>query len=306
VTDCRTSLDVDLYSSDRHLRFCAVRIVIASDNFDFIDDSSVKTLHNRPLLICWFSTHTWPRLVTYNNAIKRRSSTLYTVPRKHNLRSNVDNSTMIKAVYTQWLKLKYPTVQNAISRHFYTQFLGLYGRDPATILNFKKYFSFLQSCGYINILWDIFDSARNNQQQLVIFIQVMVSAGDCFGGKERLHLIPYKTKVETLLPELVQDCRFVLPSGFIFQQDGAPALTAKVTQDWLLPTAVNSLVKMNGLRTRLTSTLWTAMSGELCLNATNHFNPGAVLRWARGGTGPPNVGQPPPQYFGSNSKNTHP
>ena len=24
-----------------------------------------------------------------------------------------------------------------------------------------------------------------------------------------------------------------------------------------------------------------------------------------GGTGPPNVGQPPPQYFGSNSKNTH-
>jgi len=59
----------------------------------------------------------------------------------------------------------------------------------------------------------------------------MVSAGDCFGGKERLHLIPYKTKVETLLPELVQDCRFVLPSGFIFQQDGAPALTAKVTQD---------------------------------------------------------------------------
>jgi len=35
----------------------------------------------------------------------------------------------------------------------------------------------------------------------------MVSAGICFGGKGRLHLIPNKTKVnlETLLPELVQD-----------------------------------------------------------------------------------------------------
>ena len=42
-------------------------------------------------------------------------------------------------------------------------------------------------------------------------------------------------------------------------------------QSWLmiglLPTAVNSLVKMNSLRT-----LWTTMSGELCLNATSYFN----------------------------------
>ena len=40
-----------------------------------------------------------------------------------------------------------------------------------------------------------------------------------------------KLYVETLLPELVQDCRSVLPSGFIFQQDGAPAHTAKLAQD---------------------------------------------------------------------------
>jgi len=33
--------------------------------------------------------------------------------------------------------------------------------------------------------------------------------------------------------ELVQDCRSVLLSGFIFQQDGAPAHTAKVAQDWI-------------------------------------------------------------------------
>jgi len=42
---------------------------------------------------------------------------------------------------------------------------------------------------------------------------------------------------------------------------------------WLLPIAVNSFVKMNDLRTHLTSTLWTTISGELCLNATSHFNP---------------------------------
>jgi len=56
-------------------------------------------------------------------------------------------------------------------------------------------------------------------------------------------------------------------------------------QSWLktglLPTAVNSLVKMNGLPTRLTSTLWTTMSGELCLNATSHFNPAGEHRWAQ-------------------------
>ena len=84
---------------------------------------------------------------------------------------------------------------------------------------------------------------------------------------------PEKTKVnaklyvETLLPELVQDCRPVLPSG----DDLASSLnlTARLhtRQSWLktglLPTAVNSLVKMNGLRTRLTSILWTNMSEEL-------------------------------------------
>ena len=68
---------------------------------------------------------------------------------------------------------------------------------------------------------------------------VVVSADVCFGGKGRLHFIPDKTKmnaklyVETLLPELVQDCRSVLPSGLIFQQDDATAHTAKLAQDWI-------------------------------------------------------------------------
>jgi len=41
------------------------------------------------------------------------------------------------------------------------------GRDPATILNLKKYFSFLQSNGHINILCHIFNSARSNQVYLL-------------------------------------------------------------------------------------------------------------------------------------------
>jgi len=61
----------------------------------------------------------------------------------------------------------------------------------------------------------------------------MVSAGVCSGGMGRLHFIPDKTKlnaelyVETLLPERVQGCRSDLPSGFIFQQDGAPCTHGK-------------------------------------------------------------------------------
>jgi len=53
---------------------------------------------------------------------------------------------------------------------FIPKFLDLYGRDLATILTFKKYFSFLQCYGYVNILCHIFNFARNKQQQLVIFI----------------------------------------------------------------------------------------------------------------------------------------
>ena len=47
-----------------------------------------------------------------------------------------------KKRYTGWLKLKYPTGQNAISRQpceiFIPKVLGLYGRDPAIILKLKK------------------------------------------------------------------------------------------------------------------------------------------------------------------------
>src|SRR6218665_2772196 len=68
---------------------------------------------------------------------------------------------------------------------------------------------------------------------------VMVSVGVCFGGKSRLHFVGEKAKVNAeynvgrLLPELIADFKQLLPAGFIFQQDGAPAHTAFLVQDWL-------------------------------------------------------------------------
>ena len=70
----------------------------------------------------------------------------------------------------------------------------------------------------------------------------MVSAGVCFGGKGRLHFVDESANVDSvyyvgrLLPSLVDDCTRLLPmqwSGYIFQQDGAPAHTARATQNWL-------------------------------------------------------------------------
>ena len=113
---------------------------------------------------------------------------------------------------------------------------------------------------------------------------VMVSAGVCFGGKGRLHFIADMTKVnaelyfETLLLELVQDCRCFCNLASSFNRTSCLYTRQSWLKTGLLPTAVNSLVKMNGLRTRLTSTLWTTMSGELCLNATSHFNPAGEHR----------------------------
>jgi len=69
---------------------------------------------------------------------------------------------------------------------------------------------------------------------------VMVSAGVCFNGKGRLHFVDEKAKVnadyylKNLIPKLIDDSVKLMPAGFIFQQDGAPAHTARVTQDWLV------------------------------------------------------------------------
>ena len=52
---------------------------------------------------------------------------------------------------------------------------------------------------------------------------LMVSAGVCYGGKGQLHFVEEKAKVNAeycvnkILPNLIEDCRRILPGQFIFQ-----------------------------------------------------------------------------------------
>src|SRR5690349_5551921 len=68
--------------------------------------------------------------------------------------------------------------------------------------------------------------------------RVMVSTGVCYNGQ--LHFVPEKAKIKAdyyvsnLLLELMEDCFKQVGSVFIFQQDVAPAHTAKHTQDFLI------------------------------------------------------------------------
>ena len=61
----------------------------------------------------------------------------------------------------------------------------------------------------------------------------------CSPGKGRLHFVDDKAKinadyyVNSLLPKLVEDCETLMPNGFTFQQDGAPAHTSRRAQGWL-------------------------------------------------------------------------
>src|SRR3954471_3502493 len=41
------------------------------------------------------------------------------------------------------------------------------------------------------------------------------------------------TIINSLLPQVIEDCEKLMPGSFIFQQDGAPAHTARQTQEWL-------------------------------------------------------------------------
>ncbi len=67
----------------------------------------------------------------------------------------------------------------------------------------------------------------------------MVSARVSYAGKGRLHFVDEKAKINAqyyvtkLLPKLIEDGEKLLPGNFIFQQDGAPAHTSNLAQDWL-------------------------------------------------------------------------
>jgi len=60
-----------------------------------------------------------------------------------------------------------------------------------------------------------------------------------FKSYTQLHFVDEKAEVNIsycvtkLLPNLIKDCRHLLSDNFIFQQDGAPAYTAALAQDWI-------------------------------------------------------------------------
>jgi len=65
-----------------------------------------------------------------------------------------------------------------------------------------------------------------------------------------------KRYVEIHLPRLIEKCKSLLPSGFIFQQDGAPAHTATLAQDCIASDCSEIIGKDEWPLTCLTLTLF--------------------------------------------------
>ena len=112
----------------------------------------------------------------------------------------------------------------------------------------KKVFLLMKKNFYLNHpvnhqndhVWSVAKKQDVDKRRLVVERAKFAKHVVCYGGKGRLCFIPDKEKVngkvycEILLPRLVEDCKSLLPSGFIFifPQDGAPAYTAKLAQNW--------------------------------------------------------------------------
>src|SRR6218665_3241403 len=52
--------------------------------------------------------------------------------------------------------------------------------------------------------------------------------------------------VQRMKIKLIEDCKQLMPAGFTFQQDGAPAHTPRVTQEWLHVPVLRSLRRTVG------------------------------------------------------------
>ena len=49
----------------------------------------------------------------------------------------------------------------------------------------------------------------------------------------RLRFFNAEYYTNNLLPKLIENCNNLVPNDFIFQQDGVPAHTSRLAQDWL-------------------------------------------------------------------------
>ena len=75
--------------------------------------------------------------------------------------------------------------------------------------------------------------------------------------------------------------RSIFRSSIWLCSTGRRACTHGNAGSRLLPTAVNSLLKMNGVRTRLTSALWTTMSGDYAWTLQVISTQAGEHRWAQ-------------------------
>ena len=104
---------------------------------------------------------------------------------------------------------------------------------------------------------------------------LMVSAGVCYGGKGQLHFIEEKAKVNAeyyvnkILPNLIEDCRRILPGQFIFQQDGLRLTQRHWRRTGLAEIAQSLSGRKSDHRIHLISTLLTIMCGVRCLTSIN-------------------------------------
>jgi len=84
--------------------------------------------------------------------------------------------------------------------------------------------------------------------------------------------IPDKSKVNAkryieLLPRQIEECKSLLPSGFISHQDHAPAHRAQLAQDWIA-TNCSEFIGKSEWPPRRTLALLSITSGQLCQNTT--------------------------------------
>ena len=91
-----------------------------------------------------------------------------------------------------------------------------------------------------------------------------------FKSHRQLPFVDEKAKVNAsyyvtkLLPNLIKDCRHLLSDNFIFQQDGAPAHTAALEQDWIKKKCPGFIgKKTNGHRNRQISVHWIIMTADI-------------------------------------------
>ena len=105
--------------------------------------------------------------------------------------------------------------------------MGIFVRNFTRLLSDQIY---TLSPSFIEIFLELtkLHSFNHDIPHFTVFVSMFIRMSIQFSLKFEITSI-----TKERLPELIADCRQLLPAGFIFQQDGAPAHTARVTQDWL-------------------------------------------------------------------------